>query len=212
MLNIISLPLGPLQTNCYLIACETNKEAMVIDPAWAGDIIQLKAREAGWHIAQIVLTHSHFDHVAGLAALQVASGAPVSIHEDAIPMLELAAASAARWGIHIEQPEVPEERLTEGQVLEVGSVLLKVLYTPGHAPGHICLYAEDEGVLFDGDVLFQGSIGRTDLPGGDYARLLQSIHEELLVLPDETRVYPGHGNPTTIGAERLRNPFLQDHR
>jgi glyoxylase-like metal-dependent hydrolase (beta-lactamase superfamily II) len=110
----------------------------------------------------------------------------------------------------MEEPPPPEKLLAEGELLEVGRLRLQVLYTPGHAPGHVCFYLPDEGVLFDGDVLFQQGIGRTDLPGGDYALLMRSIHEKILTLPGETRVYPGHGDPTTVAAEREMNPFLSD--
>ena len=210
MLQIRMLPLGPLQTNCYLVACDEMDEAAVIDPAWNGSEIASLAEEEGWQITKILLTHSHFDHVGGLAELKEVTQAPIFIHEAAIPMLRQATQSAARWGFALKAAPEPDQMLEAGQEISVGKHTLRVLYTPGHAPGHICFYNEQQGILFDGDVLFQQGIGRTDLPGGDYRLLMQSIREQLLTLPEDTRVFPGHGNPTTIGEEKRLNPFLHE--
>lgn len=209
MLQIKLLPLGPLQTNCYIVICDETMEAAVIDPAWDGDAIASALQENDWHLTQILLTHSHFDHVGGLTALKERTAAPVLAHAEAAPMLEAAASSAVRWGLHIEQPPAPDKLLKEGDVVRVGKVDFHVLYTPGHAPGHVSFHARSEGALFDGDVLFQGGIGRTDLPGADPQTLMDTISEKLMVLPDETQIFPGHGNPTTIGEERRTNPFLR---
>lgn len=209
MIQILRLPLGPLQTNCYILACEVTKKTAVIDPSWDGRLIADAIAKRGWEVSHILLTHSHFDHVGGLAELKEATNTPIYSHPDAVPMLRLAAASAATFGIRLPAPPEADEMLAEGQVLQVGDLQLHVLYTPGHAPGHVCFYLPAHGVVFDGDVLFQGSIGRTDLPGGDYDILMQNIREKLLVMPDETQVLSGHGDVTTIGMERHTNPFLQ---
>lgn len=210
MLKIKMLPLGPLQTNCFLVACDETHEVAIVDPAWDGEVILDAIHEEGWHLKKVLLTHSHFDHVGGLSAVKAATNTPVVAHAETIPMLQFAAASASRWGLNIEQPADPDELVNEGQTITVGNITFEVLDTPGHAPGHISFYAAQAGAVFDGDVLFEGSIGRTDLPGGDYATLITSIRQKLLTLPDNTQVFPGHGNPTTIGQERRTNPFLQD--
>ncbi|MFQ5398596.1 MAG: MBL fold metallo-hydrolase [Anaerolineae bacterium] len=209
-MKIVQLPLGPIQTNCYIFACEETMTAAVVDPAWDGRSIAATAEEHGWQISYILLTHSHFDHVGGLAQLREETGAPIYIHPEAIPMLETAVMSASFFQLTIPAPPAPDEMLSEGQILHIGSLEAEVLFTPGHAPGHVCFHLSKQHVLFDGDVLFQQSIGRTDLPGGDYAVLMQSIWEKLMVLPDETHVFSGHGPATTIGDERRWNPFLQE--
>jgi hydroxyacylglutathione hydrolase len=208
-MQILQLPLGPLQTNCYILACEETNDAAVIDPSWAGQAIADMAQERGWTITRILLTHSHFDHLGGLAELKKAVDVPICIHPDAIPMLQKASASAASFNLSFPEAPPADEMLSEGQIINVGNLALEVLYTPGHAPGHVSFYLAEYKVIIDGDVLFQQGIGRTDLAGGDYRTLLQSIKEKLLVLPDETQVLSGHGPATTIGEERRWNPFLR---
>ncbi len=207
-MKIYQLPLGPLQTNCYLLGCEVTKKAAVIDPSWNGKLIADKVQAEGWTITHILLTHSHFDHVGGLAELKELSQAPIYMHPDAIPLLEHAQMAAQMWQLEIPEPPPADIMLTGSDQLQVGDLDLQVLFTPGHAPGHVCFYLADHDVLFDGDVLFKQSIGRTDLPGGDHDLLLQSIKQELLILPDETAVLSGHGPVTSIGKEKAWNPFL----
>lgn len=211
MMKIIMLPQGPMQTNCYIVGCEETRQAAVIDPAWDGRAIVTTLNQHGWDLAYILLTHAHFDHVGGLAYLKEYSNAPIYLHKEAVPMLESASITAAMTlGMQFPQPPPPDEYLEEGQVIQVGNSSLEVLYTPGHAPGHVSFYCPAEHALFCGDVLFEGSIGRTDFPGGHHETLIRIIKEKLFVLPDETRVYSGHGRPTTIGLEKATNPFLQD--
>lgn len=207
-IKILAFSLGPLQTNCYVLACTSTGKAAVIDPSWDGGRILTRLQDEGWTLDKILLTHAHFDHVGGLAELKRLSNAPVYIHEEAVPMLGMAEAAGRIWGIGIESPPEPDQMLTDGQILHVGELTLSVMFTPGHAPGHVCFYLAEHAVLFDGDVLFEGSIGRTDLPGGDYELLMTSIRERLLPLPEETVVLSGHGEATTIGQEKAWNPFL----
>lgn len=210
MVQIRQLSLGPLQTNCYLVGCEDTLEAAVIDPAWDGRSIVAMAENDGWEITHILVTHSHFDHVGGLNELKSITGAPIYIHPDAVNMLRDTTMSAALFGVRIASPPPPDRMLSDGQSIEVGKITIKVINTPGHAPGHVSFYLPDYRVLFDGDVLFQGGIGRYDLPGGDYDLLMKSIRSLLSTLPDDTRVFSGHGQVTTLGEERATNPFIQD--
>ena len=209
MIQIFQLPLGPLQTNCYLLGCDETMQAAVIDPSWNGRAIAQTAADKGYTISHILLPHSHFDHVGGLAELKDAVDAPIYIHSEAVPMLEQATLSARFFQLEIPTPPLADEMLAEGQHLQIGNLAAHVLFTPGHAPGHISFHLPDHQVIFDGDVLFQGSIGRTDLPGGDFDLLMRTIWDKLMVLPDETQVLSGHGPTTTIGMERQHNPFLK---
>lgn len=208
MIEIFQLPLGPMQTNCYLLACQATRQVAVIDPSWNGRAIAQTADNQGYIISHILLTHSHFDHVGGLAELKDAVDAPIYIHPEAVPMLEQANLSARLFQMSIPDPPPADEMLAESQVLAIGNLQAHVLFTPGHAPGHVSFHLPAHQVIFDGDVLFQGSIGRTDLPGGDYDLLMRTIREKLMVLPDDTQVLSGHGPATTIGRERRYNPYL----
>lgn len=210
MIKVIQLPLGPIQTNCYILGCEQTGTAALIDPSWEGKGIVAAANEQGFEVSHILLTHTHFDHVGGLAEVKQLTNAPIYVHPDAVAMMKMADATANLWGFPMIPPPPADELLQVGQKLKVGKLELEVLYTPGHAPGHVCFYLPAYQLLFAGDVIFQQSIGRTDLPGGNYPLLMRSIREKLLVLPDETQILPGHGPITTIGEEKQFNPFLQE--
>jgi glyoxylase-like metal-dependent hydrolase (beta-lactamase superfamily II) len=207
-IEIRPMPLGPLQTNCYLVGCKETMQAAVIDPAADGGSIAAMAENDSWTISHILLTHAHFDHVGGLEALKAATGAPIYLHPEAVAMLAGAPMSAAMFGLRIPAPPPADAFLADGQELQVGHLRLQVLHTPGHAPGHVCFHVPAHQVVFDGDVLFQGGIGRTDFPNSDHDTLMESIRVKLLTLPDDTRVFPGHGAATTIGEERATNSFL----
>jgi glyoxylase-like metal-dependent hydrolase (beta-lactamase superfamily II) len=210
MLDIISFTLGPASTNAYLIADPKTEEAAVIDPAWDGDVILDQAESRGWRIGHIWLTHAHFDHLGGAAAL--ADGCspppPVALHPEDYPLWR-AQGGAGYFGFQIDPGPEPTIDLSHNQKLILGRNIFEVRHAPGHTRGHVMFYCEEETVLFCGDVIFQGSIGRTDLPGGSYERLIRSIHQQVLTLPDETRLLSGHGPETTLGRERESNPFLR---
>jgi len=195
-----------LQTNCYIVGCEETKEGVIIDPGGNAKRILAEVEKLGLKIKYIINTHGHFDHTLANKEVVKATGAPLAIHSADAPMLTQGG-GAIFFGIIGKASPPADIMLEEGQILALGNVELEVLHTPGHSPGSICLYNKKEGVLFDGDVLFNMGIGRTDLPGGNYNLMMDSL-QRLLTLPDETMVYPGHGPPTTIGRERRSNPFL----
>ena len=201
------LPVGPLQANCYIVGCETTKTGVVIDPGDEAERILAAVTKHGLNIKYVLLTHAHFDHIAACAAVSVATQAPIGLHQADLPLLK-AGGGAQAWGFPMPAYKAPELWLAEGTDISFGSHTFQILFTPGHAPGHVTFYEAAAGILFDGDVLFAGSIGRTDLPGGDYELLIESINQKLMPLPDETIVCPGHGPTTTIGRERMSNPFL----
>lgn len=203
------LTVGPLATNCYVVACPETREALIVDPGWDPRQILAVVQALGLQVRYVVNTHAHWDHIGANAPVVAATGARLALHPADRPLLE-ARGGADLWAIPVPASPPPDVDLQEGDVLEVGTLRFHVLFTPGHTPGHIALYEPQAGIVFDGDVLFARGIGRTDLPGGDATALLRSIREKLLSLPDETRVYPGHGPWTTIGEERVANPFLVD--
>jgi hydroxyacylglutathione hydrolase len=209
MLEIIPLVLGPVATNAYLVGETTNHTAVVVDPAWDGELIVEEARRRGWQIEQLWLTHAHFDHIGGIAGI-VKSTHPVpkiALHPADLPLYSVQG-GAALFGMRIAKAPEPTVRLKDGQNLMLGPYLFEVRHCPGHTPGHVVFYCAAEKVMFCGDVIFWGSIGRTDLPGGDYDTLMQCIHSQILTLPNETRLLSGHGGETTVGVERRDNPFL----
>jgi glyoxylase-like metal-dependent hydrolase (beta-lactamase superfamily II) len=209
-LEIRILTLGLAVTNCYLLADTQARTAVVIDPVDQAPLIAKTASDAGWTITHILATHAHFDHVLASKELKELTGVPFWICEAAVPMLKTLPQQGYLFGTGAFPAAATPDRLllTTPETLTPGSIRLETLYTPGHAPGHLAFYLREAGVVFSGDALFAGSIGRTDLPGGDYLLLMESIRDKLLTLPDETRVLSGHGEPTTVGRERQTNPFL----
>jgi len=200
---------GIVETNGYVVGDPVSLKGIFIDAPEKGSalMIELAARH-GLTITHIVNTHGHWDHIAENLPLRKSSGAKVVIHKDDGHYLLNPTSLLFELPFTIE-PIKPDGYLADNQVLEVGSLKFIILHTPGHTPGGVCLYEANENVLFTGDTLFAGSVGRTDLPGGDWETLLESLKERLLPLPDATRVFPGHGPSTTIGIERLENPFLE---
>ena len=203
------LPVGPLQCNCSVIGDETSREAMVIDPGDdIADILAIIAKHK-LTVKQIVITHAHVDHVGGAMKLRAATGAPILLNENDYALLKMMDIQAAWIGMQSPGKVEVDHSLGEQDSVKTGSLLANVMHTPGHTEGSICLYFPAEKKLIAGDTLFAGSIGRTDLPGGSFEKIMRSLHDKLLPLPDETAVVPGHGPLTTIGAEREANPFLK---
>jgi len=204
-----SFPTGPLQANCTLMGDEQSGEAVVVDPGDEAGRIAQRLTDLGLTLKQILLTHAHLDHAGAAATLRKLTGAPVLLHPADLDLLNSMDTQAAWMGL--EPPEVhpPDGELADGQVVGLASLPLRVIFTPGHTQGSCCLYAEAESLLIAGDTLFAGSIGRTDLPGGNPRQIMESLHNRLLPLPDATKVICGHGPSTTIGRERVSNPFLR---
>ncbi len=200
---------GPLQCNCTLLGDEEAGEAIVIDPGDEVGRIHSRLTELGLKLKQILVTHAHIDHVGGALKLKLLTGAPIYLNENDLPLLGLMSAQAAWLGVQTPDTAPPDESLTDGMRVGLESYPAQVLHTPGHTQGSICLHFAPLKMVIAGDTLFAGSIGRTDLPGGDYNQIIDSIQARLLSLPDETKVLPGHGPATTIGAERKMNLFLQ---
>lgn len=196
---IRQLPLGQLQTNCYIAGCEETHKAVVIDPGDEAGRILSELDRFSLEVVLILNTHAHFDHIGANAALVKATGAPLAIHSLDVPLLK-ERGGAKQFGFEIPASPEPTRLLAEGEIIHFGKHQLRTIFTPGHTPGHVSFY--EEGILFDGDVLFAGGMGRTDLPGGDQDRLMESIEKKLMILPDDTVVYSGHGPTTTIGQER----------
>jgi hydroxyacylglutathione hydrolase len=207
-MEVRGLTVGPVAENCYVIAPVGADRGLVIDPGEEPERILAAVEKLGVEVEAILLTHCHFDHIGAVAPVARATGAPVWCPEIEVPLLT----DIMAWvppGLGPYESHEPEKTLAGGEHLALAGLEIDVLLTPGHSPGHVTYAIEDEQVLFSGDVLFQGSVGRTDLPGGDHGTLLASIAELLRTLPDETRVHPGHMGMTTLGRERATNPFLQ---
>jgi glyoxylase-like metal-dependent hydrolase (beta-lactamase superfamily II) len=203
---IKAIPVGPIQANCFILGCKETLEAAVIDPGDEADRILMTLAESRLTLKYIINTHGHFDHVGANKPLADATGAPILIHALDAPMLNQIAASAANWGLAGDNSPPPERTIDKGDTITFGRITLTVIHTPGHTPGGISLQTAEN--VFVGDTLFAGSIGRTDFPGGSFETLRNSIQKKLFSLGDEVRVYTGHGPPTTIGQERVNNPFV----
>jgi glyoxylase-like metal-dependent hydrolase (beta-lactamase superfamily II) len=203
------LPVGPLQCNCSVVGDEQTREALVIDPGDQIDDILRILQEEKLTLKQIVVTHAHIDHVGGAMKLKAATGAPILMNQKDEALLKMLDVQATWIGMKPPGVVQVDEAIGEGRVLQVGGISSSVIHTPGHTEGSICLYFPEQKTLIAGDTLFAGSIGRTDLPGGSYEKIMRSLHNQVLELPDETQVVPGHGPLTSIGEERETNPFLQ---
>ena len=213
-----TLPVGPLQCNCSILGDETSREAIVVDP---GDdiprILALLAKHT-LTVKQILITHAHIDHIAGAHRLKQLTGAPILYNQNDLPLVKIMDVQAGWLGIPTPAVSNPDDTLDDGKLITIGAspehnrsgLTGSILHTPGHTEGSVCLYLPAHTLLLAGDTLFAGSVGRTDLPGGNTTKLLHSIHDRLLTLPDEVTVIPGHGPRTTIGSERASNPFLQN--
>lgn len=208
-MQILQLPVGPLQTNCFLAADEASKTAVLIDPGWDAPRLLNLLAERQWRLERILLTHAHFDHIGAVADLKDATQAPVALHPLDLPLLRVNGGAAA-FGLHMRPCPEPDVLLEAGQKFDSGPLRFEVLFVPGHTPGHVAFYLAQAGAVFSGDVLFKEGIGRTDFPGSSYEGLMHSIRQVLFALPDDTTVCPGHGPTTTIGDERRSNPFLAD--
>ncbi|MGB8261946.1 MAG: MBL fold metallo-hydrolase [Terracidiphilus sp.] len=204
-----TFPVGPLQCNCTLLGDEETREAIVIDPGDEVGRIHRRLTALGLTLKQILVTHAHIDHVGGALRLKQLTGAPILLNQADLPLLAMMETQAGWLGTETPETAPPDESLEDGLVVGLARYPARVLHTPGHTQGSVCLHFEPLKLLIAGDTLFEGSIGRTDLPGGDYGQILDSIHSRLLTLPGETRVLTGHGPETTIARERRANPFLR---
>jgi len=209
MLEILTLTLGPAQTNAYLVSDSDTHEAAVIDPSWDGKLILSEAQKRGWRIAHLWYTHAHFDHIGGAAEIADAlNPLPlVALHPDD-HVLWRAGGGGAIFGFKIDPGPEPTIDLAQGQILRLGNTQFEVRYTPGHTKGHCVFYAAREKTCFCGDLIFHDSVGRTDLPGGDWDTLSNSIRTQIFTLPDDTRLLSGHGPQTTVGQEKQFNPYV----
>lgn len=205
-LEVVALPNGQFVENCYLVADGETREAVLVDPGEEPQMFLAELDTRAWTLKGIWLTHAHIDHVLGVGAVRRATGVPVALHPADRPLYDAVVEQAAWMGLRAEPLPAPDVELAHGDVLSVGGLRFEVRHTPGHSPGSVSFVGH--GVILGGDVLFSGSIGRTDLPGGDLATLLASIQAHFLTQPDSTVVLSGHGRETTIGVERLTNPFL----
>jgi hydroxyacylglutathione hydrolase len=204
-----TIPVGALQCNCSILGDETSHEAIVVDPGDEIPRIMALLAKNSLTVKQILITHAHIDHIAGANRLKRLTGAPVLYNQNDLPLVKMMDVQATWLGVPTPTVENPDDTLEDGKLIAITGLSGSILHTPGHTEGSVCLYLPTQTLLLAGDTLFAGSIGRTDLPGGDTRKILASIHDRLLTLPDEIIVIPGHGATTTIGSERASNPFLQ---
>jgi hydroxyacylglutathione hydrolase len=210
MLEIVTLVLGPVSTNAHLVADPDTGEAAVIDPAWDGHLISDEAMRRNWRIGQVWITHAHFDHIGGCGDLaRELEEAPVIALHPQDRLLWKSQGGAALFGYSLPASPAPTLELADVMELHLGQATFIVLHTPGHTPGHCIYYCAQASVCFCGDLIFQNSVGRTDLPGGDWGKLEVSIRTKVYSLPDETRLLSGHGPETTVGLEKRGNPFVR---
>lgn len=209
-MQILTFTAGAFGENAYLALC-ADGTAVAIDPGAGAARMVAVLQERGVDLTAILLTHAHLDHIEGVARLRRHQAAPIWLHPADRRLYDGAPQQAIAFGLQIEIPPPPDQALPDSGSLTFGGTTFEVRFTPGHAPGHVIFYVADERVAFVGDVVFQGSIGRTDLPGGDFQQLMRSIREQVLTLPDDTRLLPGHGPETTVTFERVGNPFLVPH-
>jgi len=211
-LKILSTTLGIVATNAYLIADTTTNRAVLIDPVDEPETLLKLASDNDYTIALVLATHAHFDHVLASKAVVEATGAPFRIHAEAAPYLDRLPETGLRFvGERYPEAATPTSHIADKEIIELDGIRLQAHYTPGHAPGHLSFVMPGHDLVFSGDALFAGAVGRTDLEGGSIAVLMESIKTRLLTLPDDTRVLPGHGGATTIGHEREHNPFIKQY-
>ena len=204
-----TFPVGLLQCNCTILGDEETRDAIVIDPGDEVSRIHRRLTVLNLTLKQILITHAHIDHVGGALKLRSLTGAPIFLNEDDLPLLQIMAQQAAWLGVATPETAPPDETLIDGRSVGLANYPAQVIHTPGHTQGSICLHFAPLKMVLAGDTLFAGSIGRTDLPGGNYDQILDSIRSRLFALPDETKVVPGHGPTTVIGTERKTNLFLK---
>lgn len=205
-IELVCLPNGQMAENCYLLADRKTRQAVIIDPGEEARLFLAELDTRAWTLSAIWLTHGHLDHAMGVGEVKAATGAPVYLHPLDRSLYDSLPRQGEWFGLRVDPQPEPDAELFDGQRLTVGEMEFTVRHTPGHSPGSVSFVGP--GIVLGGDVLFSGSIGRTDLPGGNGAELMQSIQSVFLTLPDSTVVYSGHGPETTIGVERMTNPFL----